>query len=283
MVGLARPSTARRSAAASAKAAAEARPQALCSRGMRIARIMDKHTEDVRTRPVPGIGGPGAPRRRQRKGGTSSVFSTLASQSRNSDEVVFSLGHSLRVKACQRACAAMTVTALVLGAGCSSGPRSHPDLAAARNFTAFPLYWVGPRFEKWDLVTVQGLQAPRAFVSFIYGECTPSGGEQPSCAPPFEIQVSRLCSHLDVVASDPAWRTRHVRGAPVGRNPDGAPVLFSRRAQVKVYRGQGSDSELPLRVLRALRSINDVPPVIAPGEGVPGPAPGVLEGARSCR
>src|SRR5919201_1635088 len=61
---------------------------------------------------------------------------------------------------------------------------------------------------------------------------------------------------------DPAWMTRHVRGAPVGRNPDGAPVLFSRRVQVKVYRGQGSDSDLPLRVLRDIRSINSVAPSI---------------------
>ena len=181
----------------------------------------------------------------------------------------------------RRASAATTVTALILAAGCSSGAHPHRDIAAARSFAAFPLYWVGPRFEKWDLATVQGLDAPREFVTFIYGRCAPSDGEQPSCAPPFEIQVSPLCSYLDVVASDPAWMTRHVRGAPVGRNPDGAPVLFSRRVQVKVYRGQGSDSELPLRVLRALRSINSVAPSIGADDEIPRPAPGVLA-ARSC-
>jgi hypothetical protein len=179
---------------------------------------------------------------------------------------------------------AVTATALALAAGCSSGAHQdqRPDIAAAREFAAFPLYWVGPRFEKWNLTAIQGLQARRGFVSFIYGGCTPSGGEQPGCLPPFEIQLSPLCSHLDIVASDPVWRTRRVRGAPVGRNPDGAPVLFSRRTQVKVYRGEGSDRGLPLRVLRALRSLNHVPPSIATKERIPEPTHGLLAGARAC-
>lgn len=179
--------------------------------------------------------------------------------------------------------AALALTTVILGAGCSSGTHARPDVAAARKFSAFPLYWVGPRFERWDLAAIEGVDAPRQFVSFIYGRCKPSGGEQPSCAPPFEIQVSPLCSHLDVVASDPAWRTRNVRGAPVGRNPDGAPVLFSQKVQVKVYRGEGSDLRLAFRVLRALRSINDVAPVVAAGGEVPAPAAAVLAGARPCR
>ena len=105
---------------------------------------------------------------------------------------------------------AATLTALVLAAGCSSGVHQaqRPDIATAHRFAAFPLYWVGPRFEKWDVAAIQGVDVPRGFVTFIYGECSPSGGEQPSCTPPFEIQVRPLCSHLAVVASDPIWRTR---------------------------------------------------------------------------
>jgi hypothetical protein len=52
-----------------------------------------------------------------------------------------------------------------------------------------------------------------------------------------------------------AWKRREVRGAPVGTIDD-APVLFTDRVQVEVYRGQGSDPGLPLRALRALRSVN---------------------------
>jgi hypothetical protein len=169
------------------------------------------------------------------------------------------------------------------GVGCGRGTGQNADITRAEHFASFPLYWVGPRFEKWDLTTIQGVNPPRVFVSFIYGTCTPHGGEQPSCTPPFEIQISPLCWHLDVVASAPVWKRRRVRGAPVGTNPDGAPVLFTRRIQVKVYRGEGSDARLPLRVLRALRSINRVPPVIKAEDTIPPPRPGVLEGSRPCR
>jgi hypothetical protein len=215
---------------------------------------------------------------------TPSLFGFLLSSAAENDVAVTS-GNLRGVTAVLRT--ATILTAVTLTAGCLSGAHGERgvedrDIAAARRFGAFPLYWAGPRFEKWDLVAIQGLRASRQFVSFIYGECAPRDGEQPSCAPPFEIQISPLCAHLDVVASDRVWRTRHVRGAPVGRSPDGAPVLFSRRAQVKVYRGQGSAARLPFRVLRALRSVNRVRPIVGPGDVIPSPAASVLAGSRPC-
>jgi hypothetical protein len=37
-------------------------------------------------------------------------------------------------------------------AGCSSAtPGDEPDIEAARKFDGHPLYWVGERFEQWDL------------------------------------------------------------------------------------------------------------------------------------
>lgn len=92
---------------------------------------------------------------------------------------------------------------------------------------------------------------------------------------------SPLCTHLDVVAGAPIWKRRSIRGAPVG-TIDSAPVLFSRRVQVKIYRGEGSDPGLPWRALNALRSANDVAPVIGPTDPIPAPAPGVLAGTRAC-
>ena len=105
-----------------------------------------------------------------------------------------------------------------------------------------------------------------------------------SCAGwiPRQIQIQPLCAHLNAVARAPIWRRRQVRGAPVG-TIDSAPVLFASRVQVKVYRGQGSDPGLPMRALRALRSVNDVPPVIDSDRPIP-PAPqAVLSGMKRCR
>jgi hypothetical protein len=167
----------------------------------------------------------------------------------------------------------------LLVAGCRD---SGADIEAARQFERFPLYWVGERFEQWELETIEGLDRPLArTIIFIYGECTPHNGSEPRCTPPFQIQVSPLCLHLSDVARAPIWKRRRIRGAPVG-TIDSAPVLFTRGAQVKVYRGEFSSPGLTVKVLRALRSINRVAPVIASSDPIEPPASGVLEGTRTC-
>jgi hypothetical protein len=173
--------------------------------------------------------------------------------------------------------------ALVAGglASCAGSTASKADIETARKFDRFPLYWLGERFGKWDLAAIDGLDYPTQIVTFIYGTCTPRGGEQPSCSPPLQVQISPLCWHLDAVARAPIWRRRQIRGAPVG-TIDSAPVLFTRHAQVKVYRGEGSRPGDTMRALRMLRSINRVPPVIAASGSIPSPPTAVLDGTRSC-
>ena len=180
---------------------------------------------------------------------------------------------------------ALGALTLALGAvglaSCGGSKASKADIEAARTFDRFPLYWLGERFAKWDLAAIDGLAYDSPIVTFIYGDCTPHGGEQPSCTPPLQVQVSPLCSHLDVVARAPIWRRREIRGAPVG-TIDSAPVLFTRGAQVKVYRGEGSRPGDTMRALHALRSINKVSPVIAASGSIPSPPRAVLEGAGPC-
>ncbi len=173
----------------------------------------------------------------------------------------------------------VTLLVLLFAAGCSIGPG--PNIEAARKFERFPLHWPGETFEGRSITTIGGLEGSSTAVGLIYGTCEPDGGLEPSCALPLQIQISPLCTHLPFVAQAPIWRTRRIRGAPVG-TIDGAPVLFTRRTQIKVYRGEGTDPRLPLRVLEALRSLNDAPPVIGRGSAIPAPRPGVLEGTRPC-
>jgi hypothetical protein len=154
-----------------------------------------------------------------------------------------------------------------------------PDLQAVHRFDAYPLYWIGERFERWDLEHVD-VDNPNV-VAFIYGTCEVEIGTDGGCPPPLQIQIQPLCAHLAVVARADIWRRRRVRGAPVG-TIDSAPVLFSDRVQIKVYRGQGSDRGLAIRALRALRSANDVEPVVGPGDPIPPAPPAVLAGAAPC-
>ena len=177
-----------------------------------------------------------------------------------------------------RRAAALAFGVALLAAGCGEDK----DVQAARKFERFPLYWVGESFEGFDLVHVDGLDRPGDFVSFIYGECTPHDGEQPSCIPPLQIQVFPLCWNLAAVAEAPIWKRRRIRGAPLGTN-DSAPVLFSRAAQVKIYRGPDAKRGISYRALHALRSVNRVPPVVSADDPIPAPAPGVLAGTRPCK
>lgn len=155
-----------------------------------------------------------------------------------------------------------------------------PDVEAARSFEGYPLYWVGERFGEWELEYVE--VRPGGFTTFSYGTCEIGWFQDGGCAPPLQLQIQPLCAFLEFVARAPIWKRREVRGAPVG-TIDGAPVLFTNRVQVKVYRGQGSDPGLPLRALRALRSANSVAPVVSADDPIP-PAPrAVLAGTMPCR
>jgi hypothetical protein len=174
---------------------------------------------------------------------------------------------------------ALWITLACLSAGlggCTFGSDASVDLEKARSFDAYPLYWVGEEFEGLKLTNVAtgGVGA-----SFTYGTCEITGDH--GCAAPLQIQVFPLCFHSSLVSPDGIWTRRQIRGAPVGA-ADGAPLMFTRHIEIKVYRGQGSDPGLPLRALHALRSFNDVPPRIGPSGAIPPPQPGVLEGEAPC-
>lgn len=174
--------------------------------------------------------------------------------------------------------AALTVVVVgIAGGGCAIGEDIAADLETAAEFDGFPFYWLGDEFEDLEVSNV-ALGGPA--VGLTYGTCRPTGGH--GCAAPLQIQIFPLCSHLDVVAANRIWARRQIRGAPVGAF-DGAPVMFTRRTQIKVYRGEGSDPGLPLRALEALRSLNDLEPTIGVVGTIPPPAPGVLEGTAPCR
>src|SRR5918999_1504905 len=105
------------------------------------------------------------------------------------------------------------VAGATMGAlGCAGGGGGgDPDLEAARDFNRHPLYWVGERFEKWDVEHVEA--GAREFVPFIYGTCEPGGGIEGGCPPPLQIQIQPLCAHIEAVARAPAWKRRQGRGA----------------------------------------------------------------------
>jgi hypothetical protein len=171
---------------------------------------------------------------------------------------------------------ALVLVALAVSA-CGGG---EVDIDAAAEYEDSPIYWLTEEFEGHELTHIGGLDDEATAILLVYGTCEPVGSDE-GCPPPLQLQIFPLCYHLDVATQNTIWRTREVRGAPVG-TLDSAPVLFTRTTQVKVYRGQGSTPGMEMRALELLHSLNDVEPFIAALGPIPPPPDGVLEGDVPC-
>jgi hypothetical protein len=171
--------------------------------------------------------------------------------------------------------AALAATCLI---GCAGGPETvtvptgPPDIRAARDFDRYPLYWVGERFEGWDLTAVS---LDRSNVTFIYGNCVLELPADGGCSPTLQIQIWPRCVTLEAAESG-----LEVRGAPLNYSYGGEPLLYTDRVEIRVFTGHGATWGMKMRALRALRSVNDVPPVVDVDD--PLPAPGRKVAAR-CR
>lgn len=174
---------------------------------------------------------------------------------------------------------AVLVGALALAAGCAGG--GGVDIDGAAEFDRFPIYWLTEEFEGHELTHISELGETNPGVTLVYGTCDRGSGLNGGCAPTLQLQEMPLCFHLDTATSNPIWRTREIRGAPVG-SQDGALVLFTRTRQIKVYRGQGSNRGMPMRALEILHSLNEVEPFIPALAPIPPPPEGVLEGDVPC-
>ena len=150
-----------------------------------------------------------------------------------------------------------------------------------QEFDEFPLYWLGAKFEEWELANIVGPQPRSEQIVFVYGHCHPSGGDEPSCSPPVQIQIQPLCYQLAAVSHHGAWKNFRVRGAPLGGRPH-MRVLFTDRVQIKVYANSGGDPDRGTRVFLALRSANHIGPPIGPGEPLPPASLDVLAGDVPC-
>jgi hypothetical protein len=142
-------------------------------------------------------------------------------------------------------------------------PTGPPDMRAVREFTRYPLYWVGERFEGWDLTAVS---VDRKKVTFVYGNCVLEVPADGGCAPTLQIQIWPRCVTLEDAESG-----QEIRGAPLNYSYGGDAILNTERVEIRVFIGQGATRGMKMRALRALRSANDVPPVVDAGDPLPRP------------
>jgi hypothetical protein len=159
------------------------------------------------------------------------------------------------------------LAAVVLGgalgaAGCGTGhprPIAPAELAEARVFPYYRLYWAGPTFEGHPLAAVDGLRGYINTVgdSVYYGDCVQSKGifGGGSCLLP--LQVTTVIYRLHSNSTLGPQRNIVVRGVPGTVYDEGRSIeLYSGRVAIDVF----SDS-----YPHALHAANGLLPLNAPG------------------
>lgn len=175
------------------------------------------------------------------------------------------------------ATSALVAVALILSAcGESESPASTSELTAAESYDDYALYYVGSSFGNLPLTSAalgpgSGTDRKRAW-DFIYGDCTPSGGDAPSCAPPLDVQNWSICTRFPARYPGPTPETTTVHGAetlPAGGGLD----VYTGQTTVVIFGANKS------QVIRSLIPVGDD----AGPNKLPPPAPGSLEGKLPCQ
>ena len=167
--------------------------------------------------------------------------------------------------------------ALLLSAcGEAENPTGTPELTAAQSYDDYALYYLGTSFNGLPLTHAamgpgSGIHRRRAW-DFIYGDCTPSGGDAPSCTPPLDVQNWSICTRFPARYPGPTPKTTTIDGVetlPAGGGLD----VYTGMTTVAIFGDHRS------QVIRSLRPVND-----EVGRGkLPPPVPGSLEGKLPCQ
>jgi len=165
------------------------------------------------------------------------------------------------------------------GCGATLDRHTDRDLAAARAFRRFPLYYAGSSVLGMPLVdggrsSIRNLNAPWGPVDFAYGYCTPEGsGDSARCNPPVDIVEVAAC-HGDVRYIDPAvrptqWlRVRGARAAWFGPD-DHRLQLTLGRTTVMISAAHLRDAEAVARSLRGVSQAGPLPSLPKPARNLP--------------
>jgi hypothetical protein len=149
------------------------------------------------------------------------------------------------------------------GAGCSTThpkPISSTELAEARAFPYFPVYWVGPSFRGHHLAAADGLHAyiEKIGTSVYYGDCV-SGkglfGGGGSCELPLQVTTVIYRIHDNA----PLGRQRNivVRGVPA--------VVYDEGRSIEIYTGRVTVDIFTDEYANGIYAAEHMLPMNAPG------------------
>jgi hypothetical protein len=177
--------------------------------------------------------------------------------------------------------AALAIGVLVYRASSSEasvqGDSRDAGSPAPRKVDGFPVYYLGESFE--GLALTEAPPPGSGLASFVYGSCEPT--EEMGCAPPLEVQVWPACtrnpsSHELAPGMPMPRREDTIRGVPAAFYEDGFRLELSTGSVTVVIFGE---QDQIVRAAQALRTLDSAP---APGEDLPPPVPGAVEGKLAC-
>ena len=149
-----------------------------------------------------------------------------------------------------------------LAGGCGTGhpgPVAKGELAEAKLFPYYRIYWVGPSFENHPLAAVDGLKGYIITVgdSVYYGDCVRSKGifGGGSCLLPLQVTTVIYRLHSNATLG-PQWNLV-VRGVPA--------TVYDEGRSIEVYTGRVAVDIFSDTYAHALNAANELLPLNAPG------------------
>jgi hypothetical protein len=157
---------------------------------------------------------------------------------------------------------ALATLAAAAAAGCGTsqpGPISAAELASARTFPYYTIYWAGPTFEHHPVTAADGIQAYKASTgdSIYYGDCVAGNGPLGSngCLLPLKVRTTVYSLHSNVELG--TQRNTIIRGVPA--------AVFEQGRAIELYTGQLSIDLYSDTATRALAAANLLRPLNAAG------------------
>lgn len=135
--------------------------------------------------------------------------------------------------------AAASVAVALTGCGTGSPPPiDHSELAAARAFPYYTVYWVGMSFGRHPLTAADGIEGykPQIGDSLYYGDCVRSKGILGSngCLLPLQVTTVIYVLHSNFTLG--AQRNTVIRGVPAVIYDEGRSIeLYSGRVAIDIF------------------------------------------------
>jgi hypothetical protein len=155
---------------------------------------------------------------------------------------------------------ALTALAAAAPAGCGTsrpGPISAAELAGARTFPYYTIYWAGPTFDGRPVTAADGMQAYKASTgdSIYYGDCVSGNGPLGSngCLLPLKVRTTVYTLHSNVELG--TQRNTIIRGVPASIFDEGHAIeLYTGRLMIDVYSNTAARALAATNLLRPLNA-----------------------------